>query len=342
MDSINTKWEVRNIAEFGVIALAWDELNKRNNNQAILCASFVSALLDAFGSSEECLVLAWHENNLVFASIFEKKSRYRWQTFQPSQAPLGCIICSEDMLNEQTLKQVAKLLPSQPLLLDLTQIDSAQFPKDSTSFLFTSPYISTGSIELPGDFTAYFASLSKNARQNFNKARNRLAKLDITTKLEIVTDKDEMKKFIGIYGDIESDGWKDAEGTAVHRDNSQGQFYSDMFYRFAEQEAAQIWCYYFDDEIVAVDLCVLMNEVLVILKTTYAEKHAKYSPSLLMKLDAYEKLGLEGKVKTIEYFGKTKDWHRRLQCEERDIYHATWCKFPTLFRLFNTIKKKLT
>ena len=197
MDSINTKWEVRNIAEFGVIALAWDELNKRNNNQAILCASFVSALLDAFGSSEECLVLAWHENNLVFASIFEKKSRYRWQTFQPSQAPLGCIICSEDMLNEQTLKQVAKLLPSKPLLLDLTQIDSAQFPKDSTSFLFTSPYISTGSIELPSDFTAYFASLSKNARQNFNKARNRLAKLDITTKLEIVTDKDEIKKFIG-------------------------------------------------------------------------------------------------------------------------------------------------
>mgnify|MGYP001574802380 FL=1 len=58
-----------------------------------------------------------------------------------------------------------------------------------------------------------------------------------------------------------------------------------------------------------------------------------------MKLDAYKRLGLEGKIKTIEYFGKTKDWHKRLQCEERDIYHITWCKYPLLFKLINWLKK---
>ena len=57
-----------------------------------------------------------------------------------------------------------------------------------------------------------------------------------------------------------------------------------------------------------------------------------------MKLDAYKRLGQEGKIKTIEYFGKTKDWHKRLQCEERDIYHITWCKYPPLFTLINRLK----
>jgi len=339
MESKKIRWEAKNIAELNSLAVVWDRLNSGNNNQSVLSYKFIQALLNSFSSGDETLVLGWQDDHLVFGAIFEKLSGIRWRTFQPSQAPLGCIICSVDLLTFDVFSQVSKLLPGTTLLLDLTQVDSQQIPLPVVKNLFTMPYITTGSLNVPKDFEQYFANFSKNTRQNFNKGRNRLTKLDIAARLEIVTDKISMKSFVSKYGEIESSGWKNAEGTAIHVDNQQGKFYVELLSNFAEQNEAQIWCYYFNEEVVAVDLCIIMSDTLVILKTTYEEKHAKYSPSLLMKLDAYKKLGIDGNIKTIEYFGKTKDWHKRLQCEEREIYHITWCKFPHLFKLFNWFKK---
>jgi len=339
MLSNEINWQVQKITEFDSHASSWNELNIKNNNQSVLSAIFIQALVDQFSTGSELLILGWQDEVLVFGGIFEKVSGIRWRTFQPSQAPLGALICEADLLNFDIISKICKLLPTSPLLLDLTQIDSQQHPLPLSSNLFTMPYISTGKLAVPTNFDEYFASFSKNTRQNFNKARNRLAKSGVETRLEIITDESSIKEFVSIYGDIESSGWKNTEGTAIHIDNEQGKFYVDMLAAFARNKEAQIWCYYFDDEVVAVDLCISMAETLIILKTTYEEKHSKFSPSLLMKLDAYKKLGSESKIKTIEYFGKTKDWHKRLQCEERDIYHITWCKYPLLFKLVNWLKK---
>lgn len=332
-------WQVQSITEFGSYISSWDELNAKNNNQPILSAIFIKALLEHFSSGNEQLILGWKNENLVFGAIFEKISNIRWRTFQPSQAPLGILICEASLLNFDIISKISKLLPKNPLLLDITQVDSQQYPLPLNSNLFTMPYISTGKLAVPTDFDEYFARFSKNTRQNFNKSRNRLAKANVETRLEIITDENSIKELVSIYGDIESSGWKNTEGTAIHIENDQGKFYVDMLTAFARNKEAQVWCYYFDDDVVAVDLCISMAETLIILKTTYEEKHSKFSPSLLMKLDAYKKLGSESKIKTIEYFGKTKDWHKRLQCEEREIYHITWCKYPLLFKLANWLKK---
>jgi len=332
-------WQVASISEFDTYSSSWDELNRKNNNQSVLSATFIKALINTFSTGKEQLVLGWHNNSLVFGGIFEKLSNIRWRTFQPSQAPLGAIICEANLLNFELISKVSKLLPSSPLLLDLTQIDSQQHPFPLSGNLFTMPYISTGKLAVPIDFEKYFSNFSKNTRQNFNKARNRLAKSDVETRLEIITDENAIKEFVSIYGDIESSGWKNTEGTAIHIDNEQGKFYIDMLTAFARNNEAQIWCYYFNDEVVAVDLCITMNNTLVILKTTYEEKYSKFSPSLLMKLDVYKQLGESSEIKTIEYFGKVKDWHKRLQCEERDIYHITWCRYPKVFSFYNWLKK---
>ncbi len=331
MLSKDITWQVEKITEFSLYTSSWNELNLKNNNQSVLSAEFTQALIDNFSTGNELLILGWQSNELVFAGIFEKLTRFRWRTFQASQAPLGCFICEANLLNVDIVSMVSKQLPNKPILLDFTQIDSQHHPLKLNTNLFSLPYISTGKLTVPSDFDEYFANFSKNSRQNFNKARNRLAKSDVITKLEIITDSNAIKEFVAIYGEIESSGWKSAQGTSIHIDNEQGKFYIDLLTSFASTGAAQIWCYYFNEEVVAVDLCISMAETLVILKTTYKEEYAKFSPAILMKLDAYKQLGIDGKITTIEYFGKTKDWHKRLQCHERDIYHITWCKFPRLF-----------
>jgi hypothetical protein len=51
-----------------------------------------------------------------------------------------------------------------------------------------------------------------------------------------------------------------------------------------------------------------------------------------MKLNAYQQLSEEKKIKFIEYFGPVKDWHRRLTCQEREVFHLTWCRYPLAFK----------
>jgi hypothetical protein len=334
MDNKVLHWELLPITAFNRIESHWDGLNDKTNNQSILSFVFVNALLESFSDSTEYIVLGWQSDELCFAGIFEKLSAHRWRTFQPSQAPLGCFLCNKELLNKNTCQKIANILPGKTKLVDFTQIDSAQHPFVEKNNLHSSPYISTGKMLIPKDFDGYFSSFSKNTRQNFNKARNRLAKANVAVKLNIITDELLMEKFIGIYGELESSGWKNQQGTAIHSANEQGKFYRHLFTEFAKKKCAQIWCYLFDDEIVAVDLCIVKGDVLVILKTTYQELQAKFSPALLMKLDAYKKLGEEEKIKTIEYFGPTKDWHKRLKCEERTVYHLTWCKYAVLYRIF--------
>lgn len=331
-------WKTEPATAFPNISTQWDELNQRNSNQAVMSASFIASALRHFSSGNEQLVQGWMADKLVFAGVFARQSTFRWSIFQPSQAPLGVVLSDQGNLDNALLNAVARCLPGKPLMIDLTQLDSDLYDQSPDDSLLVLPYINTGSLALPEDFDSYFSSLSKNSRQNVNKSKNRLGKEDVSVKLEIIKDKSKIEDLVTQYGQLESKGWKSALGTAVHQDNVQGQFYIDMLSTFAETGDAQVWCYFFNDQIIAVDLCIVLGNTLTILKTTFDEDYARYSPSLLMKLDAYRILSQEGAVRRIEYFGKVMDWHRRLQCQERPIFHATWCKYPGAYRLANKLK----
>ena len=194
---------------------------------------------------------------------------------------------------------------------------------------------------VPEDFDLYFASFSKNTRQNINKSRNRLKKEDVTTELQIITEPKDIKAGVALYGEIESRSWKNSLGTAVNLNNEQGEFYVAMLEAFALLKRAQIWCFKFNDQVVAVDLCIVHNDTVTILKTTFDETYARYSPSLLLKMDAYKGLSEQGTIKNIEYYGKAMDWHRRLKCEERQLFHITWAKNQRLYRALNWLKNRI-
>lgn len=338
MQNNTIKWKVESITVFAAIESQWNDLNKELNGSSVLASLFINALIKEFSSGSEKIVTGWKNEKLVFAGIFEKLSKYRWRTFQPSQAPLGCFLCADAYLTYAVIKQVSNLLPNRPVLLDFTQLDSSLFLTENKPSFSYSTYIQTGKLDVPEDFDKYFAAFSKNTRQNFNKARNRLKREGVETSLKIIEDKVDVAQAVEQYGNLESAGWKSTQGTAIHKDNEQGRFYISLLEKHAENKQTQIWCYYFNDEPVAVDLCILEGGVIIILKTTYNESYSKYSPSLLMKLDAYKKMSEDKQIHTIEYFGPVKDWHRRLTCHEREVFHLTWCKYPMLFKCLQWFK----
>lgn len=336
----STYWQVLPSNQFTEIQNSWDKLNFRNNNQAVLTSNFVQSLLNTFASSELVLVCKYKDKDLVFAGFFEPVSKYRWRVFQASQGPLGVFIVDGGKLDRTLINEIALQLPSKPWLIDFTQIDSACYASIAND-LDMMHYITTGALDIPQDFEQYFASFSKNTRQNVNKAKNRLKKEGVERTLLIIDKPVEMAKYVALYGELESKGWKNALGTAVHADNEQGQFYIDMLTSMAEQGNAQIWCYQFDDKIVAIDLCVIHQKTLTILKTTFDEEYARYSPALLLKLDAYKAFSEQGTISRIEYYGKVMDWHRRLTCQERPLFHVTWARSQGVYRLLNWLKQKI-
>ncbi|WP_448212549.1 GNAT family N-acetyltransferase [Colwellia sp. MEBiC06753] len=332
-------WQIYPITAFSQIAQPWNELNNLTNNQAVLSASFIQSLINVFATGDEVIVQGFDGQEMVFAGIFKQMSARRWMVFQPSQAPLGALL-SRVELSRSLLDDISKCLPTSCWLLDITQIDSAWFQQADIELDYL-PYITTGALNVPSNFDDYFASLSKNTRQNINKAKNRLAKEEVAISLTVVTKAEEMAQCVTQYGELESKSWKNNLGTAVSIDNEQGRFYLDLLQSFAQQQCAQVWCYRFNDTLVAIDLCIVHGETLTILKTTFDETYARYSPALLLKVDAYQWLSSEQHIKRIEYFGKVMDWHKRLQCEQRALFHITYAKSQGIYRTINWLKNKL-
>lgn len=132
-----------------------------------------------------------------------------------------------------------------------------------------------------------------------------------------------MAEAIKDYGTLESAGWKGADGTAIAPDNEQGRFYKAMLENYCAQGRGRIYRYWFGDKVVAMDLCIHDDAVLVILKTAYDESYKSVSPSSLMRQDQFQQLFAEQKFRRIEFFGKVMEWHTRWTSQSRTIYHAT-------------------
>jgi CelD/BcsL family acetyltransferase involved in cellulose biosynthesis len=248
-------------------------------------------------------------------------------------------VLGEDLCIETALTTLARQLSMTNLVVGLTQLDEAMYRRPAeTPNLAVGSYIQTAWIDVEGTFASYWEGRGKNLRQNMRKQRRKLGEDGIVARLEVLRDKAGVAEAIEAYGQLEAAGWKAAGGTAIHSDNSQGRFYREMLERFCSNGRGCIFRYYFDDRVVAVDLCIESNDVLVILKTTYDESIKLFSPAFLMREEAFARIWQEGRIKRIEFFGKLMDWHKRWTENTRDIYHLTHYRWSWIKRLRSQMK----
>ena len=328
-------WKLLPVKEFNNWSEQWQSLNKTiANNLPIMHPIFVAALIDSFANGDELLAIAEEQDNVIAMGIFYKKTLYSWQSFQPSQAPVGLWLCPNERLSE-SLRSLTKALPGFTLRLDILQQDPdiSSLAQQATAHIEQSDYIFTSKLAVDQDFDSYFSALGKNQRQNYNKANNRLNKQDVKVRLEIEESPEQMYQSVAQYGNIESNSWKDALGTSVNIDNQQGVFFQRILSEFAKKNNAQVWKYFYDDTLVAIDLCIKNNEQLIILKTTFDSEYSRYSPAINMKLDALKPIFDNRLVQRVEFFGKTLQWHTRLNSIGRTMYHFSFYRYPILLKL---------
>lgn len=318
-------WTILPIAQLGDFSAQWDALNRRCGYTPLLDTRFVLALTKHFASSREKFAYFGDQQAPQAMCLIEPQKPGCWSTFQPSQAPLGCWLQASGLSTKELSSSLLDALPGPDMVFSVTQQDPRLLsrPDDSEQYS-TMDYIDTASITIDKDYDEYWASRSKNLRQNLKRQKNRLEREEITPSLKVIEAADQMALCIEQYGKLESAGWKNETNTAIHPDNSQGRFYRDILESFAATGEAIVFQYWYNDLLCATDLCIRSDNEFIILKTTYDESIKTSSPAMLMHREAFEYIfGLEG-VTLIEFYGRVMEWHQKWTSDIRQLYHINY------------------
>lgn len=335
-------WTLTPASAFAAHAAQWQRLNADTVRSPLLETDFIAPLLQQFGSGREWLATCVHDGEVVAMAVVTRRKHGVWETFQPSQQPLGLWLSRPGLEVPALMGSLLRALPGLPLVLGLTQCDPALAPPPAAgASLATVPYIDTARITVRGSFDEYWAARGKNLRSNLKKQRAKLLKEGVATRLQIERAPQQMAQAVADYGKLESAGWKAQGGTAIHPDNAQGRFYQAMLEGYARRGTASVCRYFFDEHLVAMDLCIEGDGGLIVLKTTYDERFsAQYSPALLMREECCQLLFNEARFARLEFYGKVMEWHLRWTDEVRTMYHVNSYRWPALLRLHTLIQQR--
>lgn len=327
-------WTIYDSTQFRDVRDEWNELNIQSAGTPLLDAVFFESALRHFGDGSERIAISRDNGRAVAAGLFLAKGRGVWETFAPGQAPLGAWIQLPGVSLEALLDGLRMALPGSCLSIGLVRLDPDFLARpQGMGRLSTLDYITTARLELDGTFDQYWKSRGKNLRHNVNRQRNLLAREGIRTRLEIVQDPDMAPQAVDEYGLLESQGWKGKEGTALHPVNPQGKFYRDILAYYCSKGEGVIYRYFYDDTLVATDLCVRRGGTITILKTTHDESQSKTSPALLLLQEIVQELFVNEDMQRLEFYGKVMDWHSKWTDVTRPMYHINFDRWPVFASL---------
>ncbi len=307
----------------------WNQLNRSGSDSAVLHTDFIAPLLREFGNGSERLAIYENAQAPVCLALLTTRRFGVWETFQPSQLPVGPWLNQSDLPLPTLLKSLSKALPGPVFNLAITQQDPDIYSRPAPdSGLDTLDYITTARVRITEPFADYWSRRGKNLRQNIKRQNNRLVREGMHPRLEIITDPNQVADAIAAYGELEIKSWKSQGGTAIHASNAQGRFYTAMMQNFCGRGDGYIYQYWYNDQLVATDLCVRQNGVLIVLKTTYDESITTSSPAMLLRRGYFEMLFDQGLADTIEFYGQVMDWHTKLTDDIRTLYHINYYPWP--------------
>ena len=104
-------WKLVSASQLAALAEPWDELQARTLPQAFLRSDFLLPLLDQFGQGNE--LLAYREDGIGWtaALLLQPQGKGRWNSFQPSQLPLGPVLLPQGEAIEDCLQALLRSLP---------------------------------------------------------------------------------------------------------------------------------------------------------------------------------------------------------------------------------------
>ncbi|MFT7774318.1 GNAT family N-acetyltransferase [Roseateles sp.] len=311
----------------GEHAAAWDTLRRRLfAANAMLDSQFVDGLLANFGEGNEVLAMLHQDGQTEGMCLLQRKSPLVWCSFQPSQAQIGLTLLKD----AASLPALIRALPGWAMELDLlcNDPDFGDLATSTFADTHTIDHCLTMHVELVGSFQDYWRARPKKLAQNLDRYRRRAEAEGVQQHLRIVTDAADMEAVVARYALLEVEGWKGRRGTAVGSSPDQLRFYQQLMGRLAEQGLAIAWELWFNDQLVASRLAIREGSTITMLKTTYLESAAAYSPGRELLRRAVEHCFELAPGGRIEFYTDATEDQLRWASGHRWIRHVAFYRTP--------------
>ncbi len=281
-------WTIQQVTDFSSIAELWDQVNERvNAGHPLLDSKFLGPLVDVF-CHQDLYFCGYLDGAYTDVMLLEQGKPGTWRLFFPSQAPLGPMIldskASDDEISAK-FSSLFKALPGLVLQLGLPSVDPDFSPfsffKDCKATELMDRALTTN-IAIDDSFDSYWQARPKKLKQNMRRTYKKIDQEGRAVELKELNSHDDMLIAVSEHGRLESSGWKGEQGTAIHENNDQGRFYRKIMENFSLQGGARGYLLLLDGEVIASLLTIVQNKMLVVLKTTYDEAYADYSPGRLI------------------------------------------------------------
>lgn len=275
-------WELKSAGEhFPAFATEWDRLNAEfYGSHPMFDCRFVGPLLAHFGKGKELLCIHHGADAIDGALILSPIGFGRWALFLPAQSQAGALLLKDARL----LETLMPALPGHAWSLDLLSIDPLYSPDWTHLCLprIVIPHANTMAVSTQGDFDVYWQTRPRNLVKNIRRYRRRAEETIGPLAVATITDPAAVVDALARYGQLESAGWKGAQGTAIAPDNAQGKFYANLLGRFAATGQALVMELRAGKRLVASRLIIRHERMWIILKTTYDETQSAFAPGRLL------------------------------------------------------------
>lgn len=336
---------------FASFRTEWDSLNQKlYGNHPLFDGRFVAPLIKYFATDNDNLVVHRSQNVIDGMALLQPRHCGVWSSFLPSQMQISPVLFKPLVFGQA--QSLFDTLPKRSAALEWLCQDplySPCFVDHCTQQREAVKHATTTSIHLQGEFSQYWGTRSKNLRRNVSRYLSRLQRDGLVPRLDTADAPQTLSKALASYGDIETSGWKGKAGTAIHPDNSQGQFYHDVLLGFAQTNQALVYELRLNSRLVSSRLCIASDNMAIVLKTTYDEACAEYAPGWLLLYMLLETEFQRRCFQTIEFYTNAShqqlSWATHSRAIEHIILYRTSyhrASFATLRKLKALARKALS
>lgn len=332
-------WELIAIDHFSDYLAAWDELNADGPQSPLLSVDFILPIIMRFARPTDLLAICRVEAKPIAMGVFGPVGVGRWSTlnpvldpFQPPVAPLGLWVANKDLEITEVLPRLLKELPGFPVVLSVMNQDVRLTCRPNDSRMFnTIDHIDTPTICTGDSFLDYWKTRKKHFKHDLRRRRNNLLKSGIAPQLRVIDSPTTAEKVFEDFCQIENAGWKGRSAVSLECNRDIKHCYHEMWRNFSQNGNARAYQYFYDDRLVAIDLCLKRYQTLSVLKTTYDEMEAASGPASLMREEQLLHIANhDSEIRRIEFYGPFMDWQRRWATEVRTMFHVNCYRFKFL------------
>ena len=323
----------------------WRQANQRyTHSHPLLDSNFVAPLYKHFGGDNVFLAVKKESQDVIAMALLEKLGKGMWQLFLPSQAQIGPVIfgSGSSIDSSNPLGDLVRSLPGYAWLIGILNQDPDHpgIPVSPDSkHMERLEHVKTINLSIAGNFADYWQARDNSLTANTERRFRKLGREGFTHVLVELRDYRDMAAAVAEHGRLESTGWKEKLGTAIHPDNIQGRFYIEVLENFSKVDGARVYQLHFNNKVVASRLAIIQNQMLVFLKKTYDESFSTYAPGRMLDYKIFERFFTEKEIKKVEYYTNATTEDSKWSTGARHIYHINYYRSPLLKRATMTARK---